>query len=241
MGDKLKGVIRVYQYCKKNNINFKIDASNDICGDFLKNTSNKYHKNEEIITVLFGDDANLEKIMNKKLLKADTVYVYTNDFYINELDKDEKEYLKYLLEPVDSLKIEIYEKIKKLPENYGIQHVRFTDDIFENDNVANKQYDTALKFIKSNYKLTDILITNSNNFKKFVKNKIKIYTIDCEPDCELGHIGKNTDYQSTKNSFIDFFIICNSTYINAFSFYDFSSGFVTIPSQIYDIPISHNN
>jgi len=241
LGDKFRGLIRVHQYCKYNNINFKIDASNDICGDFLKNISNEYHNDEEIITVLFGDGHNLEKNINKKLSKVDTVYVYTNEFYEYELDNYEKEYLKYLLEPVDSLKIKIDEQIGKLPENYGIQHVRFTDDKFLNDNVANKQYNTALNFIKSNYKSTDVLITNSNNFKKFVKDKIKIHTIDCEPDCELGHIGQNTDYQSTKNSFIDFFIICNSTYINAFSFYDFNSGFVTIPSQIYDIPILYNN
>uniref|UniRef100_A0A6C0HZY1 Uncharacterized protein n=1 Tax=viral metagenome TaxID=1070528 RepID=A0A6C0HZY1_9ZZZZ len=236
-GDKLRGLIKVYQYCKKNNINFKIDATNDMCGDFLKNISNKYYNNEELfIELQWNRIDHVEEIITNKLLEDNVVYIYTNGFYNDELDNNDKEYLKYLLEPIDSLKIEIDEKIKKLPENYGIQHVRFKDEIFDND--TNEEYNTALEFIKSNYKPTDVLITNSSNFKKFAKDNINISVIECENNCNVGHIGQSNDYENIKNSFIDFFIICNSKYINSINFYGGSSGFVNIPSKIYDIPFS---
>jgi hypothetical protein len=38
-GDKLRGAIFLYKYCKKKNINLKIDANHDVCGYFLKNVT----------------------------------------------------------------------------------------------------------------------------------------------------------------------------------------------------------
>jgi hypothetical protein len=37
IGDKIRGAICLFQYCKNNNIRLVVDGTDDICGKFLKN------------------------------------------------------------------------------------------------------------------------------------------------------------------------------------------------------------
>jgi len=243
LANKIRGAIYIYQYCKKNNINFKIDATNDCSGKYFKNISNKYYNNENILDVFDSNyDDFIEKI-NNAFLYNNTVYVISS--LINEtMDDDDKEFAKYLCEPSDLLKIEVDKIIQKLPKKYGIQHVRFNDDVFKNDlnNADNDSFKNAYKYIENNYKETDVLITNSNNFKKYVKNKININTINYSNGDNLKHIGHELNCEDVENSFIDFFIICNSNYINCYTEYDYGySSFSYVPSQIYNIPYNVYN
>ena len=74
-------------------------------------------------------------------------------------------------------------------------------------------------------------------FKKYAKEKLGIKTIDCGDElCKVEHIGHSTDYESTKNSFIEYFIVTKAKYIKGKSFYGGISNFVYWPSKIYDIP-----
>jgi hypothetical protein len=239
-GDKLRGAIFLNQYCKKNKLNLNIDASDDICSKYLKNVvSSEYDiiKNKKIINL--GDKTNNEvkETIEKLLLEQNTIYIYSNG-YPNELTDDDKIFAKYICEPKDDLKNEINTKIKDLPNNFGIKHFRFNDNIFNtditiDDIIFKKYYDLLLE---KNLK-TDILFTNSNNFKTYAKENLQIKTIDCNNElCKIQHTGESFDEESVKNSFIEFLIISKAKYITSYSCYDWPSNFVMWPAKIYNIP-----
>ena len=76
------------------------------------------------------------------------------------------------------------------------------------------------------------------NFKKYAKYKLNIKTVDCDGKlCKIEHIGKSTDYESVKSSFIEFYIISKAKYIKTISDYDWVSNFIKWPSLIYDVPL----
>ena len=239
-GDLMRGAIYVYQYCKKNNINFKIDASQDVCGDYLINTNNIYYNDTDNIIVANDNDYdNFDKNVNEAFQNTDIVFVFSS-LINNEMDQDDKEFAKKLCEPTDSLRIDILEEIQKLPKDYGIQHMRFSDDIFLNNDTYNiERFEQILNKIRSTYKPTDVLITNSNNFKKYANEKINIQCIEYGEKSKLTHIGYNTNSEDVKYSFIDLIIICNSKYINAYNENGGVTGFSYLPSQIYDIPYTY--
>jgi hypothetical protein len=158
------------------------------------------------------------------------------------LSDDEKNFAKYICEPLDSLKIEIDEIIKELPENYGIQHFRFNDDVFSNDiEISNSTFIEYFNILKSNYKETDVLLSNSTNFKNFAKDNLNIKIINYKNNSsKISHIGFSDDYESVKNSFIDFFIVTKAKYIKSKSSYPWVSNFIKWPAIIYDINIEEN-
>ena len=255
-GDKLRGAIFLYQYCKEKNINFKIDATDDICSDFLKNVvSPDYTKikdqeimdfaqkpNEEIkakINSLFSINR-LFSINNGFIKPRNSIYIYTNALP-NDLNNDDKEFAKFICEPNDNIKSEVNEKIKSLPENFGIKHFRFKDDVFNNDiTIDNKLFEKYFFLLAENSTSTDVLFTNSNNFKKYAKEQLEIKTVDCNNLlCKIEHIGASSDNESVKNSFIEFLILSKAKYIKSYTTYGWPSNFVHWPAKIYDIPFEN--
>jgi len=239
-GDKLRGAIFLNQYCKKNKINLNIDATDDICSKYLKNVvSSEYDiiKNKKIINL--GDKTNneIKETIEKLLLEQNIIYIYCNG-YPNELTEDDKNFAKYICEPQDDLMDEINKKLKDLPNNFGIKHFRFNDNIFNTDiTIDNKLFKKYYDLLLANNRKSDILFTNSNNFKTYAKENLKIKTIDCNNElCKIQHTGESSDEESVKNSFIEFLILSKAKYITSYSCYDWASNFVKWPSKIYDIP-----
>lgn len=246
-GDKLRGSIFLYQYCKKHKINLKIDATHDICSDFLKNVVSPEYDisiKDEPLTMLFDfmNKQEIDKKINNGLKYKNTIHVFSNCIPTEYFENDDIEFAKFICEPKHELNIDINEKMRDLPSNFGIKHFRFDDKVFENDvdsndNLFKKYFD----ILKSNYKSTDILFTNSNNFKEYAKKKLKIQTIDCNNElCKIEHIGMSTDKQAVKNSFIEFFIIAKSAYVKSFTCYVWPSNFVKWPAKMHNVPFESN-
>lgn len=245
-GDKLRGAIFLYQLCKTENINLKIDATDDICGDFLNNVvSTDYAKNNIKdqpliidITDEISGEMSIENIKNR-FLSNDTIYVYTNHGPI-DMDDDDKTFAKFICEPKPFLNLEINNKLKELPENFGVQHYRFNDSVFKTDvDESDPLFQKYYKILLENYKPTDILFTNSNNFKKYAIENLNIKTVQCNDDlCKIEHIGYSNDFESVKNSFIEFFILSKAKYIKSYTCYGWSSNFVYWPSLVYNIPLT---
>lgn len=238
-GDSLRGAISTYQYCKDNNVNLKIDATDDICSSFLKNVvADDYNsiKNKDVIMHI--NDLNLHENLNNELSKSNIIYIYSNTYPFREMDDDDILFAKYICEPKMLLKNEVDAKINNLPNNYGIKHFRFNDTVFKNDlNEDNPIFKKSFELLKSDYNAGDVLLSNSQNFIKYAKDKLRIKTVECNNEtCKAEHIGESTNYDSVKNTFIDFFIICNAKYIKSYTTYDWPSNFVFWPSKIYKIP-----
>ena len=254
-GDKLRGAITLNQYCNENNINFKIDGTDDICSDYLKNIKSIDYplikdkplliciqdSVEQLKEMIHNELLNkLKEMIHNELLKKNVITIFTN-VMPNDLSDKDKEFAKKICEPNDSLAIEINEKMKKLPINYGIKHFRFNDKVFQNDvDSTDALFKKYYELLQSDYKTTDVLITNSYNFKKYAKEKLGIITIDCDNElCKIQHIGHSTEKEPVKNSFIEFFIICKSSYIKTYTCYLWPSNFVSWSSKIYNIPLNN--
>ena len=242
-GDKLRGAIFLYQYCKKHKINFKIDATDDICGDFLKNVhSPDYNiiKNEKIIIFENKSVQEINKTIERTFNNMNTIYLYTNA-WPNNLNDDDKTFAKYICEPKDSINAEVNKKIKDLPKEFGIQHFRFKDDVFKNDlTIENKLFEKYFNLLFETTIDTDVLFSNSNNFKKYSKEQLNIKTVDCNDVlCKIDHVGYSTDRESIKNTFIEFFILSKAIYIKSYTCYNWPSNFVHWPVKIYDIPFKN--
>jgi hypothetical protein len=182
---------------------------------------------------------------------TNSLYIYTNKcpknddcitYKPNILSKQDKEFAKYLCEPQDFLRLEVEKTIQSLPVNYGIQHFRFLDTVFDKDIVERDPiFMKYFSILRNSYKRTDVLLSNSTNFKRYAKRMLNIKTIDCDGDlCAVGHIGNSQDPESVKTSFIEFYVITRAKYVRATSNYDWVSNFIKWPCLIYDVPIFVN-
>lgn len=243
-GDKLRGAIFLYQYCKKNKICLKIDGTDDMCGDYLVNViSPDYLDIKDKHIMLFPINATNEQIeetITKELEKNNQIYIFSNSIP-GELTSDDKEFAKAICEPQDILIKEIEDKLKDLPENFGVQHFRFNDKAFNEDiKPDNDLFKKYFQMLKSSFKPTDVLFTNSNNFKNYAIEKLGIQIVSCNgKPCPVQHIGESTQKESVKNSFVEFFILTRAKYIKSYSCYNWPSGFVYWPAKIYDIPFEN--
>ena len=86
---------------------------------------------------------------------------------------------------------------------------------------------------------TDVLMSNSQNFKDYAKHMLEIHTIDAPG--KIGHIGNSTDYESVKFSFIEFYIITTAAYVKTTSSYDWVSNFIKWPCLVYDVPLEQGS
>lgn len=241
-GDKIRGALALHQFCVANEIPIVVDATEDICGRFLKNV--KYNdfeteiRNQKVHS--FNQFSDLDNEMKSLLKSNDKICLITNCFPKNELSDEDKAFAKFVCTPTDEMKTLIDKSISILPNNYGIQHFRFSDDVFNNDVSSDDLiFKKFFDILTKSYKPTDVLITNSNNFKKYAKDNIGISTIPCFDEsefCELAHIGEKTNEKELKQSFLEFFIVEGAKYIKTSSIYEWESNFVLWTRKIHDIP-----
>jgi hypothetical protein len=241
-GDKVRGAIALYQYCRTNKINLKIDIRQDTSHHVLRlqSAEPKYEKNE--LLDIGGNLTHLTNKLNDLLADKTTIYCGCSG-YPAGLTEEDKSFAKHLLELTPEFQKEVDAIVGGLPTGYGIKHYRFKDDIFDKDglDMTNETFALCFNHLKKTYKETDVLMTNSSSFKKYAIEQLKIKTIECDgsaEECKISHIGMNPDYKSSKFSYIEFFCVCRATYIHTYSDYGSISGFVQWPANIFDIPIS---
>jgi len=246
LGDKIRSVMYLYSISKKINVNMLVNWKYSLMSKFFKNVNqgdNDYREEDIIDINQIYDESIVLKIIKENLLKKDTIYISTN-IHTEEFENinDVRTYVKHILEPTDDIKKEIDLKIKKLPVNYGMIHVRFKDEDAVSINENNEEFINFFEIFKNKYKDTDVLISNSTNFKKYAKNKINnISIVECQENiyCDIGHTGQDDDIEKVKNSIIEFLIVSKSKNIKTISHYNSVSNFVKWTSIIYDIPIEN--
>lgn len=254
-GDKVRSAIATRQFCQANGYRFVLDASDDICSKFLKNVRAPEYdrfKDRPVETVECPSDGTpckFEAMMHTKLALANNVFIYTNKCPTNDdcvtykkgiLSQSDKEFAKYICEPQDFLLKEVDRARSQLPESYGIQHFRFDDSIFDNDiTESDPKFVAFFNKLQSSFRPTDVLMSNSQNFKDYAKHMLGIHTIDAPG--KIGHIGNSTDYESVKFSFIEFYIITTAAYVKTTSSYDWVSNFIKWPCLIYDVPLEQGS
>jgi hypothetical protein len=230
IGDMIRGLICVYQLSKKHNFNLIVDYQLHSIGELLNPIKHKYKdyilRNKD--SIVFVQDAEKYILNNNDNL----MYFFTNDYYNEGITDECQTFIKNILMPNKKFKEYINDTIKiyKVPSEYNILHFRLGDDLL----VRNKQNNfTQLKELirKVNGK-NDILISDSKDFKNYIKNT---YPNIFQFDLEITHTGLNSNTNSIRDTLFEFFIATTSQNIKSYSVYNHTSGFVKIAKEIYNV------
>jgi hypothetical protein len=89
---------------------------------------------------------------------------------------------------------------------------------------------------KINIQKKILVVSDSNYIKKYLYKKYKFKMIESEI-IHLGYLNSSNITKSIESTLIDFFLICGANKIYSLSVYDWNSGFSTMASRLYDIPI----
>jgi len=241
----IRGTIKIYQLSQIMNFNLIVDIQHHPISQFLKKRDHIFSdfikENKENIPFIFPGE--VEKyITTLHTLDAqwcntstnDVVFFFSNDICNTPVDNDCKEFIRELLTPNDDFLLYFTEKIKEIPYNeYNILHYRLGDSELvncENSNIDNK----ILQHLQRNFEPNDVLVSDSMIFKKFINDNTKgIFTFNTH----IGHIGYHTDYEKLRDTLFEFFVITRAKKIKYYSVYGWTSGFVNIAKQIYDVEI----
>lgn len=238
LGDKLRGTIAIYQYCRLNNIECIFDATFSEFSKYLKNSksiNSNLNINTPIASILniYDDDQAIKNLIDNELKDKNEAYVFCNSFPQVPLSSEDLEFLNYITEPIDELKEKVDNLLSNL-NNFTIQHFRFKDGSDPDYKKCKKCY----KLLKKTYNKRDILMSNSKVFKDYVLNKKKIRVIECQ-GCEELHVGNNSSSNVVEFTLIEYYILCKSKSINTYSEYDWISAFVYWPAQFYNIKVKN--
>jgi hypothetical protein len=262
IGDKIKGALHLHQYCQMNNFNLIMDGSTNILNKFFanheplrkpSNPDDALPENLHVfgINVICSNEDFVSKINEFEKSNNDElcIYFWTEVSYklLRKPNDADLDFIKRIVEPRDFIKREIEENKKKIPANYGIRHFRFNDNVLINDVDSNDLlFKLWFEELKNSYLPTDLLFTNSTNFKTFAKKQLGISIIDCEGKaCLINHtvftisdkFKGEENVVSIKNTVIEFLLLKDAKYIVSNTSYHWCSNFVRWPALIYDIPL----
>ena len=248
-GDILKGTFSIYSISKNFNYTFYVDLTEHPIGKYIKQTiPNEYIKlpnelHEYFIQSIPSIRLNgPNELVNKVniVMETENIGIFQTNYepnINNELDKNDMLLLQELYKPNEYLQEKINNVKAELNlDKYLVIHIRTGDD-----NI-NKGLDSKIiKRVEDNlnkFKLSDnvLLLSDSNEIKLYLnkKNNYKILESDI---IHLGYLNSDNKEQGIESTLIDFFLICGAEKIYSLSVYDWNSGFSTMASKLYDIPI----
>lgn len=239
LGDIIRGTIQMYQLSKILNFQLIVDIQLHQLSQFLKKRehlfSNLIYENKD--NILF-----ISNVKNKILEhKDDILYCFTNDIFYEPITDDCKEFIKDILTPNDIFQQYIFEKNILQNKSYNIFHFRLGDNELVRNNINNnfEKYTLYLDKEINNNELqqNNILLSDSYMFKQYIKQNFN-YSNLFMFDTNIGHLGYHTDENKLKDTLFEFFILTKANKINTYSVHSWTSGFVTICNNIYDIPLS---
>jgi hypothetical protein len=233
IGDILRGTIKLYQLSKKLNFNYIVDIQHHPISNFLINNHHEFsdfikEKKGQIFYVINSE----EHILNSK---EDIIYFITNDGYhdMEFITEDCKTFIKNILTPNNEFSKYIEEKKKMIPfDFYNILHFRLGDEqglVSGNFNSEEHMFFKLQSYIEGN----DILLTDNNTFKKYVKEKSQIFSFDIP----IAHSSYHKELEELKDTFFEFILLTKAKRIKSYCVYLRFSGFVLWISQIYDIEL----
>ena len=105
--------------------------------------------------------------------------------------------------------------------------------VWVNDNI---KFENIIHKIDNYFNENKVIITDNMILKEFLlkKEKYNRNILNTGIPC---HLGVETNASSLKTTLIEFYIITKSSNIQSYSVYSWVSGFVNIPSILYDIPL----
>ena len=175
--------------------------------------------------------------------KNNIIYFSTNQYPIYKIQEDEKNIIRKVFEPNNTMNNYINDnlnKIKLTKKKYIVIHFRTGDDylIHKNVMIFNKytmiiDEINNIKSIENNIPI--IIISDNQMLKDHLKQNVKNIHI---LDNKITHLGENQilNDDNVKDTLLDFYIINNSKKVYSFTKYPHGSGFVQWNCITYNVP-----
>lgn len=240
IGDMLRGAYGMYNLSKIMGFRVIIDFSLHPIASCLRVNEHEYSSlvQEKHSTVPYidgiGGISPVKQFIEKNLGATDVLLMFTS-FGLYAYDAppvtDTLEFVRNLLVPTPSF--QEYIDSRSIPySSYSILHYRLGDaelvDGVRSDNSA------IIEHVCRNIGETDILICDSASLKQAVKERNPNIFIFNEPIC---HVGTSTNIDALRHTLFELLLLAKATKIRSFSCYIWVSGFVTIISKLYNIPL----
>jgi hypothetical protein len=236
LGDLIRGAVKLFQLSKKMNFELIIDIQHHPISKFLKCTNTKYKDlvNKNANNIEFVMPGEVEKYIESN--ENDIIMFLTNDLCDeSDIDDECKEFIKNIFTPTDFFKEYISIKmsdIKTIENDYNIIHFRLGDEELVRQNAS--QYDNEiLDKLMQNKEDGDILMSDSEYFKKYVQKNIDMNMFDTR----TVHFGYQKRPSIMMDTLFEFFMLMNAKKIKTYSVYSWISGFVYWVHKIYDVPL----
>ena len=244
LGDIIKGTIGLYSIAKNYNYNFYLDLNEHPISKFIKTTiPDKYiNIKDDVYELFYGTNIfSYDELPNKviEIMKEKDVGIFeTNSLpsitdYSTDIDNEN---IKNLFIPNDNLQEKINNVKTKLGlDNYSVLHIRIGDDKINKS--LNSKTIKSVEETLSDIILPDniLLLSDSKELKGYLHKKYKFKILESDI-IHLGYLNSNNK-EGIESTLIDFFLICGAEKIYSLSVYFWSSGFSSMASRLYNIPI----
>lgn len=249
-GDMLRGTISIYKLSQEFGTQFYLDTLDHPIGKYIKRQQSIQGYDEQIEKsknniYTFYRYFELTDFVKRNLITSNFVVVHSNAVYkdrnnmIEEenasfLSDSDKLFLLKFFEPTAELQsiINVYQK--QLPEYYNIIHFRIGDDYF-NSKIDTLHLEQLESIFVKHYEKCDVLLTDNDYFKQYIKNKYGCLTLDTN----IVHVGLSNDSSGVKETLVEWFIQSKSSRIKTYSTYGWISGFVFWTHQLFTIPLTN--
>ena len=233
IGDFLRSTLGLYNLSKTLHFNLIIDLSLHPISEYIQSDTHQYSD------LIKSGSKHLNLLIRRKKIidfiknSSDDVILMFGwmglEVYDSLLSDDAEKFMKSILKPNEIMKGYIDAEISQFPfKKYNIIHYRSGDaDLFNNKDFM---YDVN-HFIK-NYEENDILMSDSNKFKKIILAECKnVFAFNTN----IVHLGKA--HASVCDTLFELFIMINASRIKSYTTYRWCSGFAKVISFIYKIPL----
>lgn len=182
----------------------------------------------------------------KQPVFEDKIYIYNILYPYHNIKGEHKLYMKSVMNPSVKMRTIIYETLLNLnlkEKEYICIHLRCGDEYLKNSNNSkfNNNYIKNIKneitaICNANPDKEKLLICDNVNIKYILlkNNEFKLKTL-FHPISHIGE-GVEIEYEKTKNTMLDFYLLAESKHIFCFSHYKHGSGFSQWCATIYGIP-----
>lgn len=230
LGDTLRGILTLYQYCKRNRYEFIVDTHRHPFSKFLKENTSLYHRIADGKNITFeGVDGGPFLSLKLNVKNGDTRHIICNAHPEEPLLSDEKWLIRTLLQ----VKSEYQLALPTQP--YSVLHIRVGDTAI-NGLISAVQLATYIDLVNQYLVAGDVVCSDSVQLKRHIMTvnpTIKVYV----NDRRSGHVGYDTEPDLLRNTLDDLQIVLGATRVFTYSNYVWVSGFVVWGCKCFNIPL----
>ncbi len=241
---------------KNNNNNIVPFSKNNFIPEILDDGTLSSKRDDEteayFIDYLYQQYAGISKNNSKNNSNSNTLLVYVIAFPDQLVNNNDKQIMRYILEPSDIIKQKVLVIVNNLSfkyKQYDIIHIRCGDNLLVNKEsrfdleCINNIFDELSDLFDSNSNSNNnyLLLADNNYIKQIILNKYTNSTNNINIKTlfnEITHLGEGAilTINAIENTMLEFYLISLANKVLSLSVYKHGSGFSKWCAETYNIP-----